>query len=416
MRNSKHDALTLNAIETSYLKELLPEECADHPQQSLREAFARIVWSRLAEPGDSVAGRIVATLGPCEGLNLLINQVSVKNIRELLREDIEIKESEIKAALNRWQPRLDRAASIKDLETGANIGTKIATPEIFGWPKQLEDLGYFAPLMLWCRGDTSLLSSETLAIVGARAATAYGETITAEFASGAVRLGVNTVSGAAYGIDAVAHRSTIAAGGATIAVLAGGVDRFYPAGHTELLNRISVNGLVCSELAPGSAPTRWRFLQRNRLIASLSKAVLVTEAGIRSGSLNTAGHAAQIGRALGAVPGPITSVTSLGTHRLLREYDAQLVANEDDLKQLLGIDPSLSESVELLSVGRGPSIHKRVLDALPYKKPQTTKETAKAAGISVEEAGAVLSELELLGDVECVRRVDREASEWKIHR
>lgn len=115
------------------------------------------------------------------------------------------------------------------------------------------------------------------------------------------------VSGAAFGIDGAAHRAALLAGGTTIAVLAGGVDRPYPRAHTHMLDRIAATGAVISEVPCGSEPTKWRFLQRNRVIAALGDATVVVEAGHRSGALNTAGHAAAMSRPLGAVPGPVTS-------------------------------------------------------------------------------------------------------------
>lgn len=150
-------------------------------------------------------------------------------------------------------------------------------------------------------GNTDLLAwpRPLVALVGARAATSYGSHLAAEFAAELALTGAGVASGAAYGIDASAHRGALAAEGFTIAVLAGGADVAYPAGHRELLARIADRGVIISELAPGMRPTRWRFLQRNRIIAALSDATVVVEAGWRSGSLNTAGHAATLGRPLG---------------------------------------------------------------------------------------------------------------------
>lgn len=132
----------------------------------------------------------------------------------------------------------------------------------------------------------------------------------------------------------MAHRAALASAGRTIAYLAGGVDRFYPAGHDALLTRIVEAGAVVSELPCGAAPTRWRFLQRNRLIAANSSAALVTEAGWRSGSLGTASHAATLGRPVGAVPGPVTSAASAGTHRLIRDHGATLITNSEEAAEL----------------------------------------------------------------------------------
>ena len=143
----------------------------------------------------------------------------------------------------------------------------------------------------------------------------------------------------------MAHRSALAVGGTTMAFLAGGVDRFYPSGHDALLGRIIETGLVLAEAPCGYAPTKWRFLLRNRLIAASAQATVVMEAGWRSGSLNTANHAATLGRPLGVVPGPVTSASSAGCHRLLREYDAVCVTTASEMMELLpGQPPALSES------------------------------------------------------------------------
>ena len=172
--------------------------------------------------------------------------------------------------------------------------------------RRLGDLEAHAPFALWVRGDPRRLAAldRSIALVGARAATGYGEHVTIEAASGLVDRGFAIVSGAAYGIDGAAHRAALASQGTTVAVLAGGLDRFYPSGHEQLLGRIADRGVVVAEVPPAPTPTKWRFLLRNRLIAALSGATVVVEAGWRSGSLNTAGHAATLGRPLGAVPGP----------------------------------------------------------------------------------------------------------------
>jgi len=155
-----------------------------------------------------------------------------------------------------------------------------------------------------------------------------------EITAGLVERGHTIVSGAAYGIDGMAHRAALASAGRTVAYLAGGVDRFYPSGHDALLTRIVETGAVVSELPCGSAPTKWRFLMRNRLIAASTKATLVVEAGWRSGSLNIAGRAVALGRPLGAVPGPVTSAASAGCHRLVRECGAIVVTNADEAAEL----------------------------------------------------------------------------------
>lgn len=177
-----------------------------------------------------------------------------------------------------------------------------------------------------------------VAIVGARAATSYGEHVASELAGELADGGLSIVSGGAYGIDGAAHRGAIASQpGGTVAILVGGLDRPYPAGNAHLFERIvSGGGALVSELPPGSTPTRWRFMQRNRILAALAGATVVVEAGARSGSLDIAARAHAFGRSVGVVPGPITSAVSTGCHRLLRERMAAVVTNAEEVRQLLG--------------------------------------------------------------------------------
>ena len=232
-----------------------------------------------------------------------------------------------------------------------------------------------------------------VAIVGARAATGYGEHVATEFAAGLVDRGAVVVSGGAYGIDGAAHRGALANGGRTVAVLAGGLDRLYPAGHDALLRRVADTGLLLAEVPCGTPPTRYRFLQRNRLIAAISDSVVIVEAGARSGSLNTAGHAAEIGRPIGVVPGPITSAASAGCHRLLREFPATCVTNVSEVLELHRSGESDAEpgfdrpSLEAL----------RVIDALSARLGRDSGELARLSGLAENEVRAVLGQLELAG-------------------
>lgn len=382
------------------------------------DLLARVVWSRLVEPGDAVAGSLIAALGARPLLDLLAAGATASQVAS--RVDTEGTEvagvREISAALQRWLPRLSQVDTRADLDRGLASGMRLLTPEDPRWPAALNDLGPHAPLLLWLRGDPALLTEPGLAIVGARACTGYGSHVTAELASTASSAGVTVVSGAAYGIDAVAHRAALAAGTPTVAVLAGGVDRPYPSAHKGLLDRIADQGVVCSELVPGSAPTRWRFLQRNRIIAALTRATLVTEAGLRSGSLNTAGHAAELGRALGAVPGPITSAASAGCHRLLREYGASLVSSAAELEELLGVNSDTALFNDAGDESRAPALHRRVVDALPLRGSRGATEVARRAGLSVEETRGALAELELLSSVVRIETPDATETQWVLQR
>src|SRR5690349_24006519 len=172
-------------------------------------------------------------------------------------------------------------------------------------------------------------------MVGSRAATSYGGHVAGEIAADLGERGWAVVSGGAYGIDAAAHRGALAAEGVTIAVLACGVDYPYPAGHADLFAAICAQGLVVSEWAPGSRPARTRFLTRNRVIAALACGTVIVEAGERSGALNTARHAANLGKPLMAVPGPVTSAQSAGCHRIIRDWGASCVTRAADVIELL---------------------------------------------------------------------------------
>jgi DNA processing protein len=296
-------------------------------------------------------------------------------------------------AVKRWQPRMRQVDTALHLRQAARFGAQLVIPGDPDWPTGLDDLGVHAPFALWVRGDPALLAGldRSIAIVGARAATGYGEHVTIEVASGLVDRGFAIVSGAAFGIDGAAHRAALASGGTTIAFLAGGVDRFYPSAHESLLTRIVERGAVVAEVPCGTAPTKWRFLQRNRMIAAASRATAVVEAGWRSGSLNTAGHAAQLGRPLGAVPGPVTSSTSAGCHRLIRDYGAVCVTTAQEMAEL--VDPP---GAPTLFAGDPSPERTRVLDALTRTGRDLTR-IAAISGMSVDAVRAELGMLELDG-------------------
>lgn len=205
------------------------------------------------------------------------------------------------------------------------------------WPQQLNDLAA-PPLGLYVRGDADLrmLALSSIAIVGSRAATSYGLRVAADFAADLAERGWPIVSGAAFGIDAAAHRGALAVGGLTAAVLANGVDEAYPRAHTDLIRRITENGVVISEVPPGSHPTRARFLTRNRLIAALTRGTLVVEAAQRSGSLRTAAQAEELMRVVMATPGPIDSAASAGVHQWIAQRRAELVTSAAEVIELVG--------------------------------------------------------------------------------
>ena len=308
------------------------------------EEFSRATWSGISEPGDRVAGMLLRHLGAYRALDLLVTKTPASVIvQELLScvPDGDLDQDEltrdIRDALERWRPRVKSMDALISLKHAAGIGARLLIPTDTYWPTGLGDLADHAPLALWARGEQSRLMDldYSMSIVGARASTGYGEHVTMEAVTGLVEKEIAIVSGAAYGIDGMAHRSALAAGGMTMAFLAGGVDRFYPSGHDALLMRIVDRGVVLSEVPCGFAPTKWRFLQRNRLIAAASQATVVMEAGWRSGSINTANHAVSLVRPLGVVPGPVTSASSAGCHRLLRESTAICVTSVEEMVELM---------------------------------------------------------------------------------
>lgn len=392
-------------------------------QERADTLLSQIAWARLAEPGDSAAVTLITTLGAKQALAAVLHRHTSAQQRSLAASS-GLSLQQLREAMRRWEPRLDRSATLRDIEQANEAGLRAVIPGDPCWPEPLGDLGAHQPIMLWVKGDVAQLRSHSLSVVGARAATGYGTHVTAEIVNEVCISGVTIVSGAAYGIDAVAHRTALAAETPTIAVLAGGADRAYPQAHESLLERISQTGAVCSEMIPGAAPTRWRFLQRNRIIASLSVGTLVTEAGARSGSINTAGHAASVGRALGAVPGPVTSAASAGCHRLLREYGASLVSNGREALELLGLarDGSGEGSTQRASDGapteapRQSSVHQRVLDALPLRGGKSSEDIVRRAGLSSVEVRAALAELELLGSVQRNDSSERTEERWRLLR
>jgi DNA processing protein len=407
-RSTGDGVTTMFGIDDSALLPLLRRLVGELPRAQLEDRFARASWTGIAEPGDRIAGMLVAALGASTALSVVVEQYSVARIAARLAEvgEIPTTSDDLGSALERWQPRVKSSVAVTALRQAARYSVRLRVPGDDGWPTGFADLGEHAPIALWVRGnDAALVSLErSIALVGARAATGYGEHVTMEASAGLVDRGFSIVSGAAYGIDGMAHRAALASSGQTIAFLAGGVDRFYPSGHDALLTRIAESGVVLSELPCGSPPTKWRFLQRNRLIAAASLATVVLEAGWRSGSLNTAGHASSLGRPLGAMPGPVTSAASAGCHRLIRDFTAVLVTNAEEMAELVPFPAGGLQSPDHAGTGgggssRGSSDQTRVLDALSRRSARTASEIAERAGLSISSVQSILGVLELESSV-----------------
>lgn len=325
------------------LRPLLTSTAPDADADGVAARAAIAAWSVVGQSGDRDARRLVDLLGAERALGLVRDRRPLGAVRRaLLRaaDDagpvaLELADA-LPAALGRWGDLLDPARTDVACRAAAAVGVSLLTPLDACWPTALDDLDEHVPFALWVRGDPAVVArtSRSIAIVGARAASAHGLEVANGIAAGAARAGLSVVSGGAFGIDGEAHRTALALRGETVAVMAGGVDRLYPAAHQELLHRVVRSGAVVSELACGEPPTRWRFLNRNRLIAALASATVVVEAGKRSGAVNTAGHAAELGRPLGAVPGRVTDDGSAGCHELIRDYDAVLVRHDEDAIEL----------------------------------------------------------------------------------
>ncbi|MGA1812400.1 DNA-processing protein DprA [Frondihabitans sp. 4ASC-45] len=360
--------------------------------------FASVVWSCLVEPGDLVGGVLRAAFGPSGALDVL-RRDGPDVVRALVEAGFGTEGLDIPAAKARWAPRLNPVAIRSALRAASIAGARLLLPGDPAWPTSLDELGLHAPATLWIRGDASALSSRpSVALVGSRASSNYGEQVATELGTGLVLRGFGVVSGGAYGIDGVAHRAALASSGLTVAIMAGGVDRFYPAGHHDLLVRVAETGAVVSEVPCGTVPSRWRFLQRNRVIAALTAATVVVEAGHRSGALNTAGHARSLGRPLGAVPGPITSPSSAGCHRLLRDPEVVLVQGVDDI--VGAASPDLVDTSPGGTGRRRPAAEHRVLDALSGRQARHEDRIERESGLTAAEVQATLAVLELAGQVE----------------
>ena len=233
---------------------------------AIEERFARATWTGIAEPGDRVAGAVIEAIGAPRALAAVVERWSVDRFVAVLGENGAVSEKDLSEGMDRWMPRLNSGAALIALRQAARIKAALRIPTDPDWPAGFAALEHHAPIALWSRGTSEAFRAldRSIALVGARAATGYGEHVTMEASAGLVDRGYAIVSGAAYGIDGMAHRAALASTGITVAFLAGGVDRFYPAGHDALLTRIVESGAVVSELPPGSPPTKWRFLQQNR--------------------------------------------------------------------------------------------------------------------------------------------------------
>jgi len=360
------------------------------------ERVARAALARLGEPGDVRLSNLVRELGAEAVHGFLASERDVGGV------------------LTDVAQRLVGLNPERDLEWAADRGVRFVIPSDPEWPSSLDDLRHVenlqerggVPLGLWVRGPLRLdqwsgatAQTGAVAVVGSRSSTTYGGAVAGEIAATAAGHEVVVISGAAFGIDADAHHGALAAGGVTVAVLACGLDRVYPPAHADLIARIAERGAVVSEAPPGCAPTRIRFLSRNRIIAALAQGTVVVEAAVRSGALNTANWTERLGRHLMAVPGPVTSAASEGTHRLIRT-GATLVTSGDDVLELIG-RPGEHLIIERRAVPRARDVmtlrDQQVLDAVPLSRAAGAESIARSAGISLLHVRGALLRLEHKG-------------------
>jgi DNA processing protein len=381
------------------------------------EAYARAALTYLAEPADRWLGRLLRLHGAAATLD------AIK--ADCLPGEHATKPAArgaMKAAMERWQVRLPGLPAPEEVLAFRESGIRVITPDDPEWPGQLADLGDDQPYALWLRGNADLRFSclRSLAVVGSRAATAYGSYVAAEFAASLASRGLAVISGGAFGVDAAAHRGALGAGGVTVAVLACGVDVPYPTAHAELFDAITAEGVLASEWPPGQHVSRLRFLVRNRVIAALATGTLVVEAAQRSGALNTARHARDLHRRLMAVPGPVTSDLSAGCHQVIREWQGTLVTSAAEVIEHLspvGV-PLIAEAGTGTGTGAGagPSGRRaapavlprdlldlesaRVLDAMPRRGGMGTVRVAQRAGLAPATTAALLGQLATGGFIE----------------
>ncbi|MGN6605715.1 MAG: DNA-processing protein DprA [Jatrophihabitans sp.] len=373
--------------------------------------LARAYLNRVAEPDCVPLWGFVEEVGPVQ---------AARDIRAGVMPD------EVRGPTDARRSTVDPEA---DLLAAERHGIRLVVPESPDWPafamQALQRVGHerlvewrerrrssdesgepIPPLALWVQGPAfgPDLGVRAVGVVGARASTAYGNRVAGDLAFGLAHARVAVVSGGAFGIDAAAHRGALGAGGVTVLVSAGGLDRPYPPGNEQLFRLARETGAVVSESPPGSAPQRRRFLTRNRLIASLTAGTVVVEAALRSGAINTATHCRRLGRPVMAVPGPVGSAASAGCHALLRRPDdpAVLVTSVEQVLELVGSmgeggDPAGEKRTSVLD--GLDLVDQRVFDAVPAHRAATIDELVVVSGLGLGDVLGALPSLQRLGIV-----------------
>jgi len=381
------------------------------PAEAERVARAALTW--VAEPGDQAMGALLRDRAPAEVMAALIEgrMPRLGDAAGILR---------LERALARWTARLGDVPPESALDGWRRDGIRLVIPGDAEWPGQLDVLDDARPWALWVRGHADLRFAclRSVSVVGTRAATGYGAHVSGELAITLAEAGWTIVSGGAFGIDGCAHRAALAVHGTTVAVLACGVDRDYPLGHCELFRSIREQGALVSEWPPGRMPTKPSFLVRNRVIAALSRGTVVVEAARRSGALNTARHAHDLGRPLMAVPGPVTSAQSAGCHQVIRDWGAVCVTSALDVMEMLEFAADGPAAGQDSGGPRQPVLARdlldpestRVLEAVPARAGKGPARIAIAAGVDFDTVMRCLGGLAAAGFVE---RCDRG---WRLRR
>ena len=355
---------------------------------------ARIALACVCEPGEPGLADVIDKRGPGWAIAALLRGDTALRMPRRVAIGERLAELDLDTQLARTQ----------------EIGARIVLPGDREWPRQLDDLGARRVLALWCWGnaDLRLHALRSVAMVGARACTRYGEFVAREWSAGLAEDGIAIVSGGAYGIDAAAHRGALAVDHVTVCVLAGGIDNVYPRGHDGLFAQIIERGVLVSEAPPGEVVRRRRFLSRNRIIAALSSATCVVEAARRSGAASTAHHAAELARPVLAVPGPVTSAMSEGANRLVGERVATIAVDLEDVASSidpLNVLPRSSDGPDRVSRSM-----REVLDALPLVQPGSDQhgglresEVSVRSGVVALQVRSALREAAGLGLAVCTQ-------------
>ena len=366
----------------------------------------------ITEPGDRMAGALARSLGKLAYVELLIDGLETRSVIQALQQQGQLDlcrqsfgdlEGTLADSRQRWLPRLSKSRLEHLFTQSAALKLQLLTPEDAIWPIGLDDLQDSAPALLFIEGELDTLTklSQAVSIVGSRVASSYGLQVTSSLVRELAEVARPTVSGGAVGIDAQVHRSSLEQQLPTVAVMAGGMDRKYPSANFKLFKQVTDQGALISEMPPGVAPTRWRFLQRNRLIAALTPTTVVIEAGMRSGSIRTANNALELSRELYAVPGSVLSGTSLGTNALIADNKAQILC---DLKYFAtGAQSIPNQQIE-------SALANRAQDAIRESGFPSLPEVAKLAGLTNSESELALRELTAQDKV-----IENHSSNGEVH-